>query len=72
MENEEKFTVSIGCIIIKGLVELKLTIYLYSSYDKKEEKKTKWTKKCITKFRLKFRNYNSCLMALEIGKETNF
>ena len=56
----------LGGKIMTEFVALRPTAYSYLSYDCKEYKKTKGTKKCVIKRRLKFSDYKDCLLNNEI------
>ena len=56
---------------MKKFVRLKWKTYSNLLDDGSEDKKTKWTKKCAIKRKLKFQNYKICLEATELEKKTN-
>ena len=56
----------LGGRIMTEFVALRPKPYSYLRDDRKEEKKAKGTKKCVTKRRLKFNNYKCCLLNNEI------
>ena len=56
----------LGGKIITEFVTLRPKTYSYSTDDGKEDKKTKGTKKCVTKRMIKFNDYKNCLLKDEI------
>ena len=52
----------LGGKTLAGFVALKPKTYSYLTDDCKEDKKTKGTKKCVIKRRLKFNGYKDCLL----------
>ena len=52
--------------IIKEFVALRQKTYSYLTDDCKEDKKTKGTKKCVTKRIIKFNDYKNCLLNGEV------
>ena len=56
----------LGGKIMTEFVALRPKSYSYLTDDFKEDKKAKWTKKCVIKRRLKFNDYKYCLLNNEI------
>ena len=56
----------LGGKIMTEFVTLRPKTYSYLTDDFKEDKKTKGTKKCVIKQRLKFNDYKNCLLNNEI------
>ena len=56
----------LGGKIITKLVTLRPKTYLYLTYDGKEDKKAKGTKKCVIKRMIKFDDYKNCLLNDEV------
>ena len=56
----------LGGKIMTEFVALRPKSYSYLADDFKEDKKAKWTKKCVIKRRLKFNDYKYCLLNNEI------
>ena len=56
----------LGGKIMTEFVALRPKTYSYLTYDCKEDKKAKRTKKCVIKGRLKFNDYKDCLLNNEI------
>ena len=56
----------LGGKIMTEFVALRPKTYSYLTDDFKEDKKTKGTKKCVIKQRLKFNDYKNCLLNNEI------
>ena len=50
----------------------KAKTYSYLIADGSEEKKTKGTKKCVIKRKLKFENYKNCLEATQFENEIKY
>ena len=46
--------------------------YSYLKDDGSEDKKAKFTKKCVIKIDIKFKNYTNCLEATQIEKKINY
>ena len=60
-----------GKIMIKFL-GLRAKTYSYLIDDGSEDKKSKDTKKCVIKRKLKFENYKSCLEATQFENKINY
>ena len=56
----------LGGKIMTEFVAFRTKTYLYLADDCEEDKKTKGTKKCVIKRRLKFSDYKDCLLNNEI------
>ena len=56
----------LGGRIIREFVPLRPKTYLYLTYDCKEDKKAKGTKKCVIKRMIKFDDYKKCLLNDEV------
>ena len=56
----------LGGKIITEFVTLRPKTYSFLTYDGKEDKKAKGTKKCIIKKMIKFNDYKKCLLNGEI------
>ena len=52
----------LGGKIMTEFVALGPKTYSYLMHDGNTDKKAKWTKKCVTKRRLKFNDYKNCLL----------
>ena len=59
-------------IIIRKFVWLRAKTYSYFIDDGSEDKKTKDTKICVIKRKLKFENYENCLKATQLENEKNY
>ena len=51
---------------MKEVVGLRAKTYSYSKYNNEEDKKTKATRKCVIKEKLKFQDNKNCLEAAQI------
>ena len=51
--------------IMKEFVGLKSKTYSYLTDNNNEDKKSKGTKKCVIKRKLKFKTYKNCLEAIQ-------
>ena len=60
----------LGRKIMTKLIEKKNSSYLID--DDSKDKKAKFTKKCVIKRKLKFKNYKNCLEATQIKNEINY
>ena len=60
----------LGGKIMTDFVALRRKTYSYLANDRKEDKKTKETKECVIKRRLKFNDYKYCLLNNEIKLES--
>ena len=58
--------------IMTKFVGLRPKTYSYSTDDGSEDEKTKSTKKCVIKRKLKFGNYKNCLEATQIENKINY
>ena len=56
----------LGGRIITEFVALRPKTYSYLTYDCKEDKKAKGTKKCVIKRMIKFNDYKKCLLNGEV------
>ena len=56
----------LGGKIITELVTLRTKTYSFLTGDGKEDKKTKGTKKCVIKKKIKFNDYKKCLFSDEL------
>ena len=45
--------------------------YSYLIDDSSEDKKTKGTKKCVIKIKIRFENYKNCLEAIQLDNKIN-
>ena len=54
-----------------NFVGLRSKTYNYLIDEGSEVKKTKGTKKCVIKIKLKFENYKNCLEATQLENEIN-
>ena len=57
--------------IMRKFVGLRAKTYSYLIDDGSEDKKTKRTKKCVIKRKLKFENYKNCFEATQFDKKIN-
>ena len=57
--------------IMKEVVRVRAKIYSYLIDDASENKKTKGTKKCVIKRKLKFESYRNCLEPNQLENKTN-
>ena len=55
----------LGGKIMTKLVGLRVETYSYLIDDGSEDKKSKGTKKCVIKRKLKFKTYKNCLEAIQ-------
>ena len=62
---------SFGMNVIK-FVGLRLKTYSCLIDHGSEDKKSKGTKKCVIKRRLKFENYKNCLEATQLNNKINY
>ena len=58
--------------IMKEFVALRAKTYSYLKENNDEDKKTKGTKKCAIKRKLKFQDYKNCLEAAQIESKINY
>ena len=58
--------------IMKEFVGFGRKTYSFSKDNNDEDKKTKDTKKCVTKRKLKFQDYKNCLQAAQIEDKINY
>ena len=59
----------LGGQIMKKFVGLRAKTYSYLKDNKDEDKKSKSTKKCVIKRKIKFQDYKNCLEAAQIEKK---
>ena len=62
----------LGGKIMTKFIGLRAKTYSYLIDDSSEDKKAKYTKKCVIKRELKFENYKSCLEATQLDNEINY
>ena len=56
----------VGGKTMTKFVGLRANTYSYLTDDGSEDEKAKGTKKCVTKIKLKFKNYRNCLKAAQL------
>ena len=56
----------LGGRIMTEFITLRPKVYTYLTYDGKEDKKAKGTKKCVIKRKIKFDDYKKCLLNGEV------
>ena len=61
----------LGGKIVTKFVGLRTETYIYLIDDNSEDKKTKSTKLCVIKRKLKFENYKNCLEATQLENKKN-
>ena len=62
----------LGGQIMKEFVRLRAKTYSYLKDSNDEDKKTKRTKKCVIKRKLKFQDYKNCLEAAQMERKINY
>ena len=62
----------LGRKIMTKFVGLRVKTYSYLLDDGNEDKKAKFTKKCVIKSKLKFKNYQNCLEAAQLENKINY
>ena len=62
----------LGGKIMKKFVGIRAKTYSYLIDDGSEDKKGKYTKKCVIKRKLKFENYKNCLKATQLENKINY
>ena len=63
---------NLGGEMMTKFVGLRAKTYSYLINDGSEDKKTKGTKKCIIKRKLKLENYKNCLEATQLENKINY
>ena len=62
----------LGRKIMTKFVGLRAKTYIYLIDDGSEDKKAKYTKKCVIKRKLTFENYKNCLDATQLENKINY
>ena len=62
----------LGRKIMTKFVGLRAKTYIYLIDDGSEDKKAKYTKKCVMKRKLTFENYKNCLDATQLENKINY
>ena len=62
----------LGGQTMKEFVGLTAKTYSYLKDNNDEDKKVKYTRKCVIKRKLKFNDYKNCLEAAQIERKINY
>ena len=62
----------LGGKIMTEFVGLRVKTYIYLIDDGSEDKKSKGTKKCVIKIKIKFENYRNCLETNQLENKINY
>ena len=62
----------LGGKIMTEFVGLRVKTYIYLIDDGSEDKKSKGTKRCVIKIKIKFENYRNCLETNQLENKINY